>query len=86
MLNEFIFFHVMKKPGNIGKSDPDTKSSGKGVSDEPKKKTKLKPIKSKELKRTKNPSIFEDDEDFLGDDSMGLDDLGGVELDLDDED
>jgi hypothetical protein len=76
----------MKKQGNKGKSDFASKSNTKGVTDEPKKKTKLKPIKSKELKRTKNPAIFEDDEDFLEDDPIALDDFGGIEIDIDDED
>lgn len=76
----------MKKNGNKGKSDPKPKTAGKGPADEPKKKTKLKPIKSKELKRTKNPAIFDDDEDFLDDGSIGLEDLGAIDLDLDDED
>lgn len=76
----------MKKAGNKGKSDITQKTGGKGLTDEPKKKPKLKPIKSKEVKRTKNPAVFEDDEDYLEDDPMDLDDLGGLDLDLDDED
>jgi hypothetical protein len=51
-----------------------------------KKASKLKPLKSKEVKRSKNPKAFEEDDDFNPDD-MGLDDFdGGVGLDDDDDD
>lgn len=73
----------MKKSNNSKKSTP-TKKGIAGES-EGKKALKLKPIKSKEVKRSKNPSVFEDDdEEIFDDDLTGLDDFNG--LDIDDED
>jgi hypothetical protein len=75
----------MKKAGAKEKREGLTSSPKKANSVEGKKKSgKLKPIKSKELKRTKDPSIFEEDEDFLDDNFLGLDDLGNMDVDLDD--
>ncbi len=67
----------LKKPTSVKKSPEDT-SEGK-------KTLKLKPIKSKEVKRSKNPSVFDDDEeDFFEDDLTGLDDFEAMEMDEDD--
>ena len=65
---------------------PAKKANVKGAkdSDELRKPTKLKPIKTKEPKRTKNPKL--DDEELDGlDDDLGLDDFDG-DLDIDDDD
>lgn len=73
----------MKKPNNSKKTTPAKK--GTIGESEGKKPSTLKPIKSKEVKRSKNPSVFEDDEEELFEgDLSGLDDFGN--LDLDDED
>ena len=73
----------MKKSNNSKKSTPAKK--GIAGESEGKKALKLKPIKSKEVKRSKNPSVFEDDdEEIFDDDLTGLDDFSG--LDIDDED
>ena len=68
------------------KSVPVKKTKGKGDTnfDELRKPAKLKPIKSKEPKRTKNPKLDDEDMDML-DDDLGLDDYEGT-LDIDDED
>ncbi len=63
----------MKKP--VPKTEP-----SKAKIEESKKKTKLKPVKSKEIKRSSNLSHFVEDDldeiDFEGiDDSLQLDDL-----------
>ena len=65
---------------------PAKKANVKGAkdSDELRKPVKLKPIKTKEPKRTKNPKL--DDEELDGlDDDLGLDDFDG-DLDIDDDD
>lgn len=74
----------MKKPNNSKKSTP-AKKGAIGEA-EGKKPLKLKPIKSKEVKRSKNPSVFEDDdEEIFEDDIAGLDDFGGIDIDDDDD-
>mgnify|MGYP000908269626 FL=1 len=74
----------MKKPNNSKKATPAKKGAAGEL--EGKKPLKLKPIKSKEVKRSKNPSVFEDDDEeifffFL----TGKDDFGSVEIDDDDD-
>lgn len=74
----------MKKPNNSKKATPAKKGAAGEL--EGKKPLKLKPIKSKEVKRSKNPSVFEDDDEELFDgDLTGLDDFGGLDLDDDDD-
>jgi len=75
----------MKKPNISKKSTPAKK--GSAAESEGKKPSTLKPIKSKEVKRSKNPSVFEDDDEelFEGDLSV-LDDFGTLDLDDDDDD
>jgi hypothetical protein len=51
----------MKKPNNSKKATPAKKGAAGEL--EGKKPLKLKPIKSKEVKRSKNPSVFEDDDE-----------------------
>ena len=71
---------VMKKPNNSKKATPAKK--GAAGESEGKKPLKLKPIKSKEVKRSKNPSVFEDDDEELFEgDLTGLDDFGTMDLD-----
>lgn len=76
----------MKKTGakkSADKKAKTDKTSGTGA----KKASKLKPIKSKEVKRSKNPKAFDEDDDFNPDDvGGGLDDFdAGVDLDDDDD-
>ena len=68
------------------KTVPSKKTKGKGDKDfdELRKPAKLKPIKSKEPKRIKNPNIDDDELDML-DDDLGLDDFVG-DVDIDDDD
>jgi hypothetical protein len=74
----------MKKPNNSKKATPAKKGAAAEL--EGKKPLKLKPIKSKEVKRSKNPSVFEDDDEELFDgDLSGLDDFGNIDLDDDDD-
>lgn len=75
----------MKKQSTQKPGTPAKKGAKTAESDQ-KKASTLKPIKSKEVKRSKNPSVFEDDDDFLDDDLGGLDDLSveGLEDDEDD--
>ncbi len=61
-----------------------TKEKGGKDFDELRKPAKLKPIKSKEPKRTKNPKLDDEEMDLL-DDDLGLEDYEGS-LDLDDDD
>ena len=75
----------MKKQSTQKKGVP-AKRNAKSLDLEEKKTTKLKPIKSKEIKRSKNPSVFEDDDDFIDDDMHGLDELSAADLDDDDDD
>ena len=74
----------MKKPNSTKKSTPAKKgSSGDNDSKKP---STLKPIKSKDIKRSKNPSVFEDDdEEIFDEDIAGLDDFGSLDLDDDDD-
>jgi len=73
----------MKKATNSKKSvKSKDKSSG---SSELRKPSKLKPIKSKEVKRSKNAKAFEDDDEINPDEFGGLDDFD-TNLELDDED
>ena len=74
----------MKKPNNSKKATPAKKGAAGEL--EGKKPLKLKPIKSKEVKRSKNPSVFEDDdEEIFEGDLTGLDDFGSLEIDVDDD-
>jgi hypothetical protein len=74
----------MKKPNNSKKATPAKKGTGGEL--EGKKALKLKPIKSKEVKRSKNPRVFEDDDEELFEgDLTGLDDFGTLDLDDDDD-
>ena len=74
----------MKKPNNSKKATPAKKGAAGEL--EGKKPLKLKPIKSKEVKRSKNPSVFEDDdEEIFEGDLPGLDDFGSLEIDDDDD-
>jgi hypothetical protein len=74
----------MKKPNNSKKATPAKKGATGEL--EGKKPSKLKPIKSKEVKRSKNPSVFEDDdEEFFEDDLSGLDEFGTLDLDEEDD-
>ena len=68
------------------KTVPAKKAEVKGDKDfdELRKPAKLKPVKSKEPKRTKNPKLDDEDLDML-DDDFGLDDYEGS-LDIDDDD
>ncbi len=68
------------------KTVPVKKVKGKGDKDfdELRKPAKLKPIKSKEPKRIKNPKLDDEELDML-DDDLGLDDYEG-ELDIEDDD
>jgi hypothetical protein len=68
------------------KTVPAKKAKDKGDKnfDELRKPAKLKPIKSKEPKRIKNPKLDDEELDML-DDDLGLDDYEG-DLDIDDDD
>lgn len=75
----------MKKSNNSKKATPAKKGTTGEL--EGKKPLKLKPIKSKEVKRSKNPSVFEDDDEELFEgDLTGLDDFGGIDIDDDEDD
>ena len=76
----------MKKLDSKGKSASSAKSGKKSSEDGRKKAGTLKPLKSKEVKRSRNPADFEEDDDFLDQDGAGFDDFDALDLDLDDED
>ncbi|MCC6251065.1 MAG: hypothetical protein IT238_01225 [Bacteroidia bacterium] len=74
----------MKKPNSskkaaTGKKNLMSESEGK-------KPLKLKPIKSKEVKRTKNPSFFEEDDDLFDDDITNFNDFDDLDLSHEDDD
>ncbi|MBK9479200.1 MAG: hypothetical protein IPO70_03865 [Bacteroidetes bacterium] len=70
----------MKKPASTKKA----KTKSDKDFDELRKPAKLKPIKSKEPKRIKNPKLDDEELDML-DDDLGLDDYEG-DLDIEDDD
>jgi hypothetical protein len=75
-----IHFLVQMKKTVPGKK---AKAKGDKDFDELRKPAKLKPIKSKEPKRIKNPKLDDEELDIL-DDDLGLDDYEG-DLDLEDD-
>ena len=76
----------MKKLDSKGKNASSAKSGKKSSEDGRKKAGTLKPQKSKEVKRSRNPADFDDDEDFFDDSVSDFDDFDSLNLDLDDED